>query len=359
MSARVCVVGAGVIGLAIAQELSAKGYEVYVLEASGRIAEGVTSRNSGVIHASLYYPEGSLKAALCRKGMQLLYEWCERAGVPHRRAGKLVIAANEAQLPALDAIRKNAHNAGATEVEFVSGHTAGELEPHVRCVGALYSPLTGIVDPYELSVSFLRAAESSGATLVLNAKVEGAARKRGNTTLQTSVGPIETDWVINAAGLESDHVAEMGGDRTHTIYPWRGDYFSFRPGRSFKRLVYPCKDPRDPGLGVHLTLDLAGNARLGPDVEYVESRTAFGPREDKLATFLTAAQRMFPWATADMLSYDTCGIRPKLRAPNANSDPDFVIARDGVGWINLIGIESPGLTSSMAISQRVLELITE
>lgn len=357
MGKTVCIIGAGVVGLAVAKEAARLGYETYVLEAGPRIAEGVTSRNSGVIHASIYYEPTSLKAQLCLRGRELLYQWCETASVPHRKIGKLIAALSDDQLGVLESTLKNAHEIGATEVRSISAAEAHRMEPQLKCVAALFSPETGIIDPYELSASFQRAAESDGATIVLNARVHAVDVETGGYRIHTSVGPIETQWVINAAGLYADDIARMAGMEQYRVYPWRGDYFTFRSGQTFHHLVYPCKSPGDPGLGVHLTLDLSGKARLGPDVELVSSKEDFGARESKKEAFLAAARRLFPWAESSMLSYDTCGIRPKLRSPSDKKDPDFVIARDQDRWINLVGIESPGLTSSLAIAQVVGELL--
>lgn len=356
-SQRVVVVGAGVVGLACARLLARRGFEVLILESGPRIAEGVTSRNSGVIHSPLNYPPGSLKSSLCSRGRELLYSWCAKAEVPHRQTGKLIVSTNTAEETELEKIYAVAHQSGAPEVTIMGRAELQKLEPSSGGTAALYSPKTGIIDPYELSRSFLRDAEDYGAMLVTRANVTAVDCVAKGFELQTSAGPIEAQWVINSAGLYADEIARLAGIEKYQIYPWRGDYFTFRPGKIFSRLIYPVKMKSDPGLGVHLTIDLQGRYRLGPDVELVQSREDFTARESKLEKFLLAARKLFPWATAEMLQYDTCGIRPKLRGPSDTAEKDFVIARDLPGWVNLIGIESPGLTASMAIAERVSDLV--
>ena len=356
---RVAIIGGGVIGLATARLLARRGLETYILESGPRIAEGVTSRNSGVIHSPINYARGSLKASLCLRGRELLYSWCAEAGVPHRQVGKLIVATNPAEEKELEKIGRAATENGATEVRLVTKQELTMLEPLSGGTSALYSPRTGIIDAYEFSKSFLLDAEQHGATLMTRAKITGANHRNDSFELQTSLGPIEVDWVINSAGLHADEIATLGGAGSYKVYPWRGDYFTFRPGagRAFQQLIYPVKMKSDAGLGVHLTIDLQGRYRLGPDVELVTDKNDFTPREEKKEKFLTAARKLFPWATADMLHYDTCGIRPKLRGPADKEERDFVISEDRPQWINLVGMESPGLTASMAIAERAVALI--
>ncbi|MBS2031689.1 MAG: NAD(P)/FAD-dependent oxidoreductase [Deltaproteobacteria bacterium] len=353
---RAAVIGAGVVGLAVARALARAGNETLILEREPRIATGVTSRNSGVIHAPIHYATGSLKATLCARGRELLYEFCDTHGVAHRQTGKLIVASNQGQLAELERIRIRAAENGAPEIRIFDAAELAKHEPHVAGVGALLSPRTGIVDAQALARALLRDAQDHGASLAVGARVEAAGRKSDGFSLRTSLGPMDANVVVNAAGLFADDVAALMG-APYTVHPWRGDYFVFQPDRPLERLVYPVKDATAPGLGVHLTLDLQGRYRLGPDVELVTSKTDFTPREAKHARFLEAAQRLFPWARAEMLRYDTCGIRPKLRGPEHTDERDFVIRADAPGWINLVGIESPGLTASLAIAERVLELV--
>lgn len=355
---RIVVVGAGVVGLAVAQKLSLK-HDVFLLEAGPRIAEGVTSRNSGVVHASIYYPPNSFKAKFCLEGRALLYEWCKKYSVPHSKIGKIILATQTEHLDDLELTLKNAHEIGATETHLITKKEIKRLEPNVEGISAVFSPETGIVDPYELSYSFLQVAEKNGATLFNSCAVVGAERARDQIIVLTTRGPIECDHVINCAGLHADDVAAYNPDASHAykIYPWRGDYFNFQPGVKFFRLIYPVKTKASAGLGVHLTIDLNGKYRLGPDVELVDSKTNFLPKPEKIDSFLTATQKLFAWATREMLTYDTCGIRPKLRNPHDKTDPDFMILWSSPQWMDLLGIESPGLTSALAIANYVEQKI--
>ena len=272
-------------------------HEVYILEAGPRIAEGVTSRNSGVIHSPLNYTANSLKGALCAQGRELLYAWCAEKGVPHRQTGKLVVATRPEEEAQLERILHASHQNGAPEVRILSAKELHDLEPHTGGTAALFSPRTGIIDPYELSRSFLRDAEENGATLTLNAKVLGVSKGGSGTyELDTSLGPIEADAVINSAGLHADEIAALAGAGKYKVYPWRGDYFNFRPGagRTFSRLIYPVKMKSDPGLGVHLTLDLTGKYRLGPDVELVTSKEVFSPSRGKTPRLFTGRAKALP-----------------------------------------------------------------
>jgi L-2-hydroxyglutarate oxidase LhgO len=352
------IVGAGVVGLAVAEALSReKQGSILILEAGPRIAEGVTSRNSGVIHSPINYPPGTLKGALCMEGRERLYAWCQQNDVPHRQCGKLIVATDDAEVAELQELLEQAHAHGARETHLISRAEVMAVIPENRGIAALYSPRTGIIDPAALSQSLLMKSEENGAMLVANAKVERIEMTGGSWTLGTTRGEIQADWVVNSAGLHSDEIAKMAGIGQYTIYPWRGDYFELRLGIPVDVLVYPVKAKGAAGLGVHLTVDLSGKIRLGPDVELSPNKVEFGPKEEKLAKFAAAARKLFPWITDEMLKYDTCGIRPKIRSPQDTQEKDFVISRDLPGFINLIGIESPGLTSALAIAERVAALL--
>jgi len=347
----VVVIGAGVVGAAVAHTLARKGFSVVILEAGPRVAEGVTSRNSGVIHSGLYYPPQSNKAVLCVEGNQRLYAWCQSNNVWHSRCGKLVVANNHAQLPALNALHANAVACGATGLSLCSAAQVAALEPDIPAVGGLLCADTGIVDPVELTQSLLAATEALGGLVLTNAKVQGV---RPGYVLETTRGPITAERVVNAAGLHSDEVAALAGVTTYKIHPCKGDYFRLRSPRHYRHLIYPLKDAAAPGLGVHLTLDRHGGYRLGPDAYYINNKTDFSaPPEDKLEQFRRAAERLLGPIPPGQLSYDTCGIRPKLRAPDELEEKDFVIAEDVPGFFNLVGIESPGLTAALAIAERV------
>ena len=350
----VAIVGAGVVGCAIAATLATGGRSVAVLEAGPRIAEGITSRNSGVVHSGLYYPPGSLKARLCVEGNRLLYDWAARRGVPHAKIGKLVIARDAAEVDAVEDLYTNASAAGAPGVEMVGRDFVRGREPTIEAAAALWCPETGIVDPVELTRSFAQEAKEHGALVVTSARVRGIEGTSGAWRLDTERGEISCGRLVNAAGLHADEVAALAGVQTETIRPCRGDYFRLAARVRYRHLIYPVRRRGAPGLGVHLTLDLDGNARLGPDAEFCTSRTDFSPREDKLQAFLEAARRLLGPLEAQQLSYDGCGIRPKL----PGTDADFVVREDRPGFVNLVGIESPGLTASLALARRVREMLS-
>ena|SRR5689334_1071528 len=353
----VAIVGGGVVGCAVASAVARAGRSVLLLEAGARLGDGVTSRNSGVIHSGLYYPPASLKAGLCVRGNALLYEWASEHGVPHARPGKLVVANDEAALPDLEALAANARASGAPGVELVTAAFVKAREPAVPAVAALWCPRTGIVDPVELTRSFAADAATNGALILTQARVSAIGRGGSEYELETTRGPVRAARVVNAAGLHADDVAALAGVTRYRVYPWRGDYFRYTPKAPHRHLVYPVRRRGAAGLGVHLTIDLAGHCRLGPDVEYVERKDDHAPREDKLPAFLAAARTLFGDVRAEQLSYDGCGIRPKLRAPGDPEDKDFVLSEDLPGFVDLVGIESPGLTASLAIAERVRGLV--
>ncbi len=348
----VAIVGAGVVGCAIASALAADR-SVVVLEAGPRIAEGTTSRNSGVVHSGLYYRPGSLKARLCVEGNRLLYDWAARHDVPHAKIGKLVIARDAAEIEALQALERNARASDAPGVGMIGRDAIRKLEPTVDAECALLCRETGIVDPVELTRSYAHDASEKGALITTSARVRGVERTSSGWRLDTERGEIACTQVVNAAGLHADEVAALAGIEAERIHPCRGDYFRLRTPVRYRHLIYPMRPKGSPGLGVHLTLDLAGGVRLGPDAEFCDSRTDYSPREDKLETFLHAARRLLgPSIEAEQLSYDGCGIRPKLAG-----DSDFVVRQDRPGFVNLIGIESPGLTAALALARVVREML--
>lgn len=366
--ADVAVVGAGVVGLAAAAALAAAGRSVVVVERNAGIAQEVTARNSEVIHAGIYYPQESLKAELCVAGRRALYERCERLGIPHRKLGKLIVAVAEDELPALEDLHSRAHANGVPEVSFIDAAEVRRREPDVWAVGALDSPVTGIVDAHALSLSFAAEAERHGAVIVLQTEVHAIESIAGGYRIAArgsdgAAGDIVAAAVVNAAGLASDHVAECAGFDIdacgYRLHPCKGDYFSLAPGAALRveGLVYPV--PAVAGLGVHATLDLAGRIRFGPDTEYV-SQLRYEVDAAKGVEFAAAVQRYLPRLQSEWLQPDYAGIRPKLAGPG-ETFRDFVIAEESdagrPAFVNLIGIESPGLTASTAIADRVVTLL--
>jgi L-2-hydroxyglutarate oxidase LhgO len=367
LDADVVVVGAGVVGLACAAGLARAGRSVLVLERNGRIAEETTSRNSEVVHAGIYYPQGSLKALLCVEGRRALYARCQRLGVPHRRLGKLIVASEPAELDALEGIRARAR-ANGVELALLDAAAVRSLEPQLRAEAALHSPETGIVDAMALSLSYAAEAEAHDAVILLRTEaLELSARAGGWRVIARGAdgetAKIACAAVVNAAGLASDRVAERAGfdlaARGYRLHPCKGDYFALAPAAPVRvsRLVYPV--PVTAGLGIHATLDLGGRIRFGPDTEYVEQPT-YAVDPHKAEAFAEVIRRYLPGVRAEWLTPDYAGVRPKLAGPG-EAFRDFVVAEESAAgfpaFVNCIGIESPGLTASPAIADRVVALL--
>lgn len=347
----VVVVGAGVVGLAVARAAARAGRDVLVLEAAESIGTGISSRNSEVVHAGIYYEPGSLKAVLCREGREMLYSWCAARDVPHRRLGKLIVAQAD-EIPALERVFRRGLDNGV-ELGWLDGDAARAIEPELACAAAIRSPSTGIVDTHALMRSFLADAEAAGATLALRTPVTGrdGALEAGGTR-------IAARWVVNAAGLGATRLAvALGARDVPEMHLAKGSYFALKGRAPFSRLVYPT--PGTAGLGVHLTLDLAGRARFGPDVEWVD-REAYDVDPRRGEAFYARIRTYWPGLPDGALVPAYAGVRPKLQGPG---DPprDFLIqgpdAHGVPGLVNLLGIESPGLTASMAIAERVVRTI--
>lgn len=359
-----CVVGAGVIGLAVARQLSLAGLEVLVLEKHARFGEGVSSRNSEVIHAGIYYPAGSLKAQLCVRGKQLLYDYCSRRGVSHARTGKLIVANGEDEAAQLETIRQQGHGNGV-DLGFVSSAYIKKVEPAVRADAALLSPSTGIVSAAELMTALLGDIESHGSSLACHAEataiLPGAAGFLVRTAIEGAAFEFQCRLLVNAAGLQAQavagSVAGMNSDLIPVLHLCKGTYFMLQGKNPFHHLIYPVPHPTGAGLGVHATIDLSGQVKFGPDVEYISAED-YAVSEERMRLSYAAIRSYFPALKDGQLQPGYAGIRPKLQGPQ---DPpqDFVIqdeAQHGIkGLVNLFGIESPGLTSSMAIAETVAE----
>ena len=358
------VIGAGVVGLAVARALAMAGREVIVLEAENAIGTHTSSRNSEVIHAGIYYPQGSLKAKLCVEGRQQLYAYCDEHGVSYQRCGKLIVATSAAQVPELEQIHTKALANGVSDIVPVGPAQVREMEPAVHCVAALYSPSTGIIDSHGLMLAYQGDAEDHGAMLAFTGPVTAGRITDEGIVLDVGGGQpmqLQARQVVNSAGLHAPGVAASldGFPRTHVppAFYCKGNYYSLAGRAPFSRLIYPI--PEAAGLGVHVTLDLAGQARFGPDVEWVEhiDYSVDPRRADK---FYAAIRSYWPDLKDGALSPGYSGIRPKIQGP-AEPARDFLIEgprEHGVpGLVNLFGIESPGLTASLAIGELVAALL--
>lgn len=353
------VVGAGVVGLAVARALALKGREVLVLEEACAIGTGISSRNSEVIHAGIYYPTGSLKATLCVQGRQLLYAYCAERGLPHARCGKLLVATSPAQHGALQAMAERAAANGVQDLQWLGRDAARALEPTLECVAALHSPQTGIVDSHALMLSLQGDLENAGGILAFNSPLEQAQYAQEAITLIVKDGTrLRARSVVNAAGLQAPQLARRfaGLDPTHVpqAYFAKGSYFQLRGKAPFSRLIYPL--PEAAGLGVHLTLDLGGQAKFGPDVQWVSTPDDLAVDAARGDVFYREVRKYWPGLPDGALAPAYAGMRPKISGQQAPA-ADFVIQgprEHGVpGLVNLFGIESPGLTSALAIGEYV------
>ena len=361
------VVGAGVVGLAVARMLARQGREVVVIERNPSIGMETSSRNSEVIHAGLYYPTGSLKARLCVQGRDALYAYCDEKGVPYRRCGKLVVATSDQQLPKLSAILAQAHANGCPEVSWLDDAGAKALEPELACIAALSSPNTGIIDTHAYMLALQGDAENAGAIFAMDSRVVSGRAAGAGIVLQVRTGDgieteLEASTLVNCGGLWAPRLASsIQGLEQATIpeaYFAKGNYYTLAGKAPFTRLVYPVPEPG--GLGVHLTLDLGGQARFGPDVQWLT-----GPQDEidysvdpgRAAGFYREIRAYWPELADGVLQPAYSGVRPKIAPPGAGA-ADFLFAAHGSQhYLGLYGIESPGLTASLAIATHVSALL--
>jgi L-2-hydroxyglutarate oxidase LhgO len=357
------IIGAGVVGLAVARSLSAQGQQVVVLEQESHIGMHTSSRNSEVIHAGIYYPKDSLKAKFCVRGKELLYEYCQQRDIPHKRLGKLIVATSPQQLDTLDSIRAKAHACGVTDVDFISAGELAAREPGVRGCAALFSPSSGIIDSHVLLQALEADTLANGGMVLTHARV-ASGRVLADGTFELHVTgkadyTVHARRVVHAGGLFiNEFLRAFEGFPAHAIRPLhfaRGNYFSITRPHPFTHLVYPV--PEAAGLGIHLTLDMAGRARFGPNVEWINSLDYEVPAHHR-ATFGQAIRTYWPELRDEDLQPSYSGIRPKLSREVTH---DFVFDAASIhGLENLVvlyGIESPGLTSSLAIAEHVRDLL--
>lgn len=358
------VIGAGVVGLAIARALALSGRPPLILEGEELFGSWTSARNSEVIHAGIYYPEGSVKAALCVAGKEQLYAFCADRGVPHRRSGKLIFAHDTSQFGELEAISHRASQAGVSDLVPLDSAQVRAIEPELHCAGALLSPSTGIVDSHAYMLALLGEAEANGAMLVTSSQIERITRKDGLWHVWMAgmdEAVVSAPVLVNSCGLAARDLALATEGLDPAFVPpaffARGVYFTYSGKVPFSHLIYPV--PEAGGLGTHLTLDLAGQARFGPDVEWIDC-VDYTVDPARHARFAQAARRIWPAIDPDRLLPGYAGVRPKISGPGEPA-ADFLIsgpAEHGCdGLVNLFGIESPGLTASMAIADRVVEAL--
>jgi L-2-hydroxyglutarate oxidase LhgO len=365
------VIGAGVVGLAVGRALALSGREVLVLESENAIGTGTSSRNSEVIHAGIYYPAGSLKARLCVQGKQMLYAYCAERGVAHRQLGKLIVATSPEQVLALDGIVAKAAANGVHDLQKLTAAQAQALEPALACEAALLSPSTGVVDSHGLMLALQGDMENAGGLLALVSPVRHMGLQRGTSShpirVTTQDGTeLACKVLVNAAGLNAVALARRMEGLDHSLlaqalplaYFAKGNYFTLAGKAPFSRLIYPV--PEKAGLGVHLTLDLGGQAKFGPDVQWVEDPADLQVDPRRGDAFYAEVRKYWPDLADGALQAGYAGMRPKINAPH-EAAADFMIqgpADHGVpGLVNLLGIESPGLTSSLAIAAHVCGLL--
>jgi L-2-hydroxyglutarate oxidase LhgO len=358
---QVLVVGAGVVGLAVAREAASKGHDVVVAEAASTIGTGTSSRNSEVIHAGIYYPTGSRRALHCTRGRRMLYAYCASHGIPHRRSGKLIVATKSAEIPKIEQILAQGRKNGVEGLSLIDGDVARRMEPALSCVAAVHSSETGIIDSHRYMLALQGDLEDCGGLIAFNTPVENIMRCAAGWEVRFAgpdPGVLVTDAVINSAGHGAQALARatesFPPDRIPRLVLAKGNYFGFSGRPAFSRLIYPA--PVEGGLGVHVTLDLAGRMRFGPDVEWIDTMS-FEVDPHRADAFYASIRTYWPALPDQSLVPDYSGIRPKLTGPGEPA-ADFLIdtpVDHGLpGLVHLFGIESPGLTSAMSLAEEVI-----
>jgi len=372
MDVNITIIGAGVVGLAVASHLSSKYDNIFVIERHKQFGQETSSRNSEVIHSGIYYPTGSLKAKLCVRGRELLYKTCEEENIPYDNCGKLIVATEKDELDALTALQQKAIENDVHNLQLIDRDQIVEMEPHISAIKALFSPSTGIIDTHGLMKHFEKTSTINGVNFAYHSKVQDISKQDDGyvVALEDADGnpfSFTTSVVINCAGLESDLISNMVGiiNDNYKIYFCKGEYFKINPpkNRLVNRLVYPVPGRKLVGLGIHSTVDLNGGLKLGPSAFYLDENTYdYSINSDNSFEFYKSAKKFLPFLEPEDLGPEMAGIRPKIQAPGSYTK-DFVIRNEEdkgfTNFINLIGIESPGLTSSMAIAEYVEELIIE
>ena len=370
MDSDITIVGAGVIGLAIAEKLSEKFKNVFLIEKHLSFGQETSSRNSEVIHAGIYYTKDSLKARLCVEGKWLLYDYCRKYDVPFNNCGKLIVATSEEEIAVIEGIRQNALKNGVNDISVLGREQIAELEPNIFALKALFSPSTGIIDSHSLMKQYETNAINNGCQIVYGSEVTGVSRIQNGYKIDLldadkNIYSFTTGIVVNSAGLTSDKISEMTGitDDKLRIQFCKGEYFRINPpkNRLIKRLVYPVPHQNMEGIGIHVTIDMGGGVKLGPDVKYLESNIYdYKLTASKQEAFFKSAKKFLPFLEFDDLAPEMAGIRPKIQKPGEPLSDFYIMEETGRGYpgfINLIGMESPGLTASIAIAKYVRSLI--
>jgi len=372
MDAEITIIGAGIVGLAIAEKISEKHENVFLIEKNLSFGQETSSRNSEVIHAGIYYTRDSLKAKLCVEGKWLLYDYCKKYDIPFNNCGKLIVATTQEEIAVIEGIKQTALRNGVDDILVLEKDQIAELEPNIFAMKALFSPSTGIVDSHSLMKQYETNAINNGCQIVYGSEVTGISQIKNGYKVELldadkNYYSFSTGIVINSAGLTSDKVSELVGisDDSLKIVFCKGEYFRINPPKNklISRLIYPVPHPNMEGIGIHVTIDLGGGVKLGPDVKYLESNVYdYKLTSSKQEAFYKSAKKFLPFLEFDDLAPEMAGIRPKIQKPGEQLR-DFYIMEESdrgyPGFINLIGMESPGLTSSIAIAKYVNGLINK
>jgi L-2-hydroxyglutarate oxidase LhgO len=372
MDADITIIGAGVVGLAIAENVSKTHNNVFLIEKHTSFGQETSSRNSEVIHAGIYYTKDSLKARLCVEGKWMIYDYCKKYDIPFNNCGKLIVATSEEEISVIKGIRLTALKNGVDDLLFLEREQISELEPNIFALKALFSPSTGIVDSHSLMKQYETNSYNNGCQIVYGSEVTGISQIENGYKIDLSDADkknysFTTRIIINSAGLTSDKVSEMVGikDDSLKILFCKGEYFRINPpkNRLINRLVYPVPHQNMEGIGIHVTIDMGGGVKLGPDVKYLESNIYdYKVTASKQEAFYKSVKKFLPFLEFDDITPEMAGIRPKIQKPGEPLRDFYIMeetSRGYPGFINLIGMESPGLTSSIAIAKYVNGLIND
>jgi L-2-hydroxyglutarate oxidase LhgO len=372
MDADITIIGAGVVGLAIAENVSKTHNNVFLIEKHTSFGQETSSRNSEVIHAGIYYTKDSLKARLCVEGKWMIYDYCKKYEIPFNNCGKLIVATSEEEISVIEGIRLTALKNGVDDLSFLEREQISELEPNIFALKALFSPSTGIVDSHSLMKQYETNSYNNGCQIVYGSEVTGISQIENGYKIDLSDADkknysFTTRIIINSAGLTSDKVSEMVGikDDSLKILFCKGEYFRINPpkNRLINRLVYPVPHQNMEGIGIHVTIDMGGGVKLGPDVKYLESNIYdYKVTASKQEAFYKSVKKFLPFLEFDDIAPEMAGIRPKIQKPGEPLRDFYIMeetSRGYPGFINLIGMESPGLTSSIAIAKYVNGLIND